>query len=231
MVHRDIKPANLFLVNPPRTGKALPNSQEASARTGAEPTVKILDWGLARLVGSRVENSAQQVETSVTIVREQAQLAGSADYIAPEQSRDASLVDIRADIYSMGCTFFFFLSGRPPFAGNSLMEKLLQHRDAPPPPVQQFRPEVPDELADIVARMMAKKPEDRFSIPLLVVGALRRFTTGQCANGIPARPGSWLNLTRPASSPSINRPASATDLPRPAISNDRPGGSGLHRRS
>ncbi|MFQ3592983.1 MAG: protein kinase, partial [Gemmataceae bacterium] len=103
LVHRDIKPANLFLIHPP-----LPNG-----RKGPEPVVKILDWGLARCIPA-------EGETVLEHEGEKGRLIGTADYIAPEQIEDATLVDIRADIYSMGCVLYFLLTGQPPFRGNSL---------------------------------------------------------------------------------------------------------------
>ena len=92
-------------------------------------------------------------------------LIGTADYIAPEQAQDATLVDTRADIYSLGCVLYFLLTGRPPFAGPSLIQKLLQHQEEPPPPVKAVRPDVPDELNAVVLRMMAKDPASASRFP------------------------------------------------------------------
>lgn len=165
LVHRDIKPANLFLLHPP-----LPTAP--GSRRGPDPVVKVLDWGLARLLPGPGEQAAS---TSHDTDTEKGMLIGTADYIAPEQARDASVVDVRADIYSLGCTFYYLLTGRPPFPGPSLMQKLMQHQQREPEPIQAIRPDVPPELAAVIQRMMAKKPEDRFQIPLLVVAPLRRF--------------------------------------------------------
>jgi serine/threonine-protein kinase len=165
LVHRDIKPPNLFLIHPPQS-----DGNGAARRPDA--VVKILDWGLARIHPVPGEGSAHGT------LREKGALIGTADYIAPEQARDASLVDTRADVYSLGCTFYYLLTGRPPFPGPALMQKLMQHQVSEPEPLRQRRPDVPEELAGIVQRMMAKRPEDRFQIPLLVVAALRRFCPG-----------------------------------------------------
>ncbi len=233
LVHRDVKPANLFLLNPP-----LPDAVADARRRSAEPTVKVLDWGLARLrpaEGDAAESSVFDLDA------EKGLLIGTADYIAPEQAQDATLVDTRADIYSLGCVLFYLLTGRPPFAGPSLMQKLLQHQEEPPPSVQALRSDVPDELNALLLRMMAKQPEERIQIPLLVAAALRRFCTGIGMAGLAAtvggaalrpsssgsllrplsnariqRPGSTAALSRPATAPALGRPASAGDVSRPA---------------
>jgi serine/threonine protein kinase len=181
LVHRDIKPANLFL--------ALPDGEAITARRTSDSVVKILDWGLARIRpdAGRVFDSA-----GVDLDAEKGVLIGTADYIAPEQARDPCLVDIRADIYSLGCTLYFLLAGQPPFHGGSFMQKLLQHQAAERPDIREVRPDVPDELAAIVQRMMAHRPEDRYAIPLLGAAALRPFTLAAAA--------------RPSSSPMIVRP-------------------------
>ena len=187
LVHRDIKPANLFWINAPTSSGA------AARRGGSDAMVKILDWGLARL---RPDAGASGGPSALDMDTEKGMLIGTVDYIAPEQARDPCLVDIRADIYSLGCTLYFLLTGQPPFRGNSLMQKLLQHQDAERPQVRDLRPDVPEELATVVQRMMAKRPEDRDQIPLLVVAPLRRYVNGSglvrlisAANGA-ARPGS-----------------------------------------
>ena len=101
MVHRDIKPANLIL-----------------ARAGPRPVVKVLDFGLAKV------SSEGRVDTSLT---REGQMLGTPDYIAPEQIRDAQSADIRADIYSLGCTFYYLLTGAPPFSGNNLWDLYQAH--------------------------------------------------------------------------------------------------------
>src|SRR5262249_47781079 len=140
-----------------------------------ESVVKILDWGLARVrlaPGEKADQLAEELEA------EKGALIGTADYIAPEQARDPTIVDIRGDIYSLGCAFYFLLTARPPFKGPSLMQKLLQHQQEPPPDVRAERPDVPEDLARILQRMMAKSPEDRFQIPLLLVAPLRHYCPG-----------------------------------------------------
>src|SRR5207248_2906 len=147
LVHRDIKPANLFLITPPGHDTPVPG---IAWKRPADPVIKILDWGLARLQGGA------EGPDCVSAGTEEGMLVGTADYIAPEQARDPRLVDIRADIYSLGCTFYFLLSGQPPFPGSSLMQKLMQHQQAEPAPIQSLRADIPDELAAIVKKMLSK---------------------------------------------------------------------------
>lgn len=163
LVHRDIKPANMFLVMPP--GQTDVNDPVKWAQVGA--LVKILDWGLADM---RMPAATGKQEAANTLMREET--IGTADYLAPEQAVDATTVDIRADIYSLGCSFYYLLSGQPPFAGGSLLAKLLKHREAPPPSIQEKRPEVPATVPAILHKMMAKKPEDRYRTPASVAAAL-----------------------------------------------------------
>jgi serine/threonine-protein kinase len=89
-------------------------------------------------------------------------VVGTPDYMAPEQAKNSSAVDHRADLYSLGCALYFLLTGKPPFPASSPIEKIFKHQLDPPPPLQLARPDVPAELARIVARLMAKKPEDRY---------------------------------------------------------------------
>src|SRR5438132_391219 len=122
LVHRDIKPANLYLIHPPGHDAPTPG---ITWKRPADPVIKILDWGLARLQQPTGEGHPSE---PCATKQEEGMLIGTADYIAPEQARDPHLVDIRADIYSLGCTFYYLLTGQPPFTGNSLMQKLMQHQ-------------------------------------------------------------------------------------------------------
>ncbi len=136
VVHRDIKPSNV-LITP--DGRA-----------------KLIDMGLARL--RRLSTSdADLTASGVTL--------GTFDYISPEQARDPRLADVRSDIYSLGCTFFYTLASRPPFPEGTVLQKLLQHQGDQPPRIQDIRPELPEETDRILGKMLAKDPRNRYQEP------------------------------------------------------------------
>jgi WD40 repeat protein len=147
MIHRDIKPHNLM-------------------RT-PDGTVKILDFGLARLVAEA--GSGQGGVTGQGI------LLGTVDYLAPEQADDARQADIRSDIYSLGCTLYHLLSGRPPFPQGTVVQKIMAHTQRDPLPLDELRPDLPPGLARVVSRLMAKSPDDRYQTPAEVCEALAPF--------------------------------------------------------
>jgi serine/threonine protein kinase len=151
LVHRDIKPANLIVSNP-------------SASDGG--SVKLLDLGLARLSQSDAEGG---LATSLT---EPGLFLGTVDYVAPEQAVNSRNADIRSDLYSLGCTFFFMLTGRPPFPGETLLEKLDKHRFEPPPSIERLRADLPSGVADVIRKLLAKKPADRFQTPADLAAAV-----------------------------------------------------------
>jgi serine/threonine-protein kinase len=123
--------------------------------------VKILDFGLALLA-----RSAGDAETEAGVI------VGTPDYMAPEQANDAHAADIRADIYSLGCTLYELLSGRPPFPGGGLLDKLRRQAAEEPTPLAQLRPDLPAALVGVVAQMMAKDPARRYQTPAEVASAL-----------------------------------------------------------
>jgi serine/threonine-protein kinase len=165
-VHRDIKPAHLFLVMPNEPG----TPSEAPPELPVGAVVKVLDWGLADM---RPPVMAVRHEEVAAPAPEEP--IGTADYLAPEQATEASKADIRADIYSLGCTFYHLLTGNPPFPGGSLLQKILKHREAPPPPLAEQRPTVPPGVVAVVQKMLAKKPEERYRTPGLIAVALKHF--------------------------------------------------------
>ncbi len=150
MVHRDLKPQNMMLTP---TGK-----------------LKILDFGLAKI--------ASEQRAGAGLTRDNA-LMGTPHYLAPEQALDAARADIRADIYSLGCTLYCLLSGSPPFNGDTEMKVLLAHQNDTPRPLCEVNREVPRELSDLVDRMLAKNPDDRPQTPKEVAEALLPFAKGE----------------------------------------------------
>jgi serine/threonine-protein kinase len=181
MVHRDIKPSNLMLV-------------------GGANQIKVLDMGLARL------DRGDDDKTDASALTQEGAVMGTPDFLAPEQALDAHRVDIRADIYSLGCSLYYLLAGQPPFPGGALGEKLLKHQLQKPKPLRELRPEVPAALAEVLDRAMAKKPEDRFQTPGELATALLPFSKVSAASAA--------QLTRPPAAP--KPPASDTDTPHPS---------------
>jgi serine/threonine protein kinase len=171
-VHRDIKPVNLFLTSLPVEVAAEPVYGSPAPFQEGPPLIKILDWGLAS-----VTRSADEVQ----VADENGQaysVVGTADYLSPEQAANPHGVDIRGDIYSLGCTLYFLLTGQTPFDGTTVMQKIMQHQSVEPVPVEKLNPEVPPALAAIIRRMMAKKPEARFQTPAAVAIALKPLCRG-----------------------------------------------------
>ncbi len=158
LVHRDMKPGNLMLSYSYKKSKA---------------TVKILDFGLARVTREG------KVDLRLT---SEGQALGTPDYIAPEQIVDATTADIRADIYSLGGTLYHLLTGRPPFQASSLYDMYQAHMSRDADPLNFVRPEVPAELAALVAKMMAKDVGRRFQEPKEVAEALGPFFKRAGAN-------------------------------------------------
>ena len=155
-VHRDIKPLNLLVTR-------------AGPKTTLE-CVKILDLGLAR-ASEPVEGSQTN---QLTVIGSGDVMQGTPDYMAPEQAMDFHSADIRSDIYSLGCTLFYLLAGNPPFPAGTLAEKLLRHQQSEVP-IDGLRPDLPEGLADVVRKMMAKNAEDRYQAPEEVEEALAPF--------------------------------------------------------
>ena len=196
LVHRDIKPSNLMLT---RQGQ-----------------VKILDLGLA-LLGPHQATDNELTSNGLAM--------GTPDYIAPEQAGDSHRVDIRADIYSLGCTLYHLLTGRAPFSGPSYktpFEKVIAHARDTAPAVRASRPEVSSQLSAVVERMMAKDPAARFSTPAEVAAALAPFAvrcdlgrllaTATATNPVPAES----EQSAMGTSPHVSSAFTGTDPNRPS---------------
>jgi serine/threonine protein kinase len=162
LVHRDVKPSNLLLTS---AGQ-----------------VKLLDLGLARL---REDQPAGDDLTATGAI------LGTPDYMAPEQWDNTHAVDIRADVYSLGCTLYHLLTARPPFSGpehSSTARKMKAHTEAPAPPVRDRRPEVPEGLAAILERLLAKDPARRYATPTEVSAALAPYAAESGPVSVRPRP-------------------------------------------
>jgi len=143
IVHRDIKPSNILI--------------------GQDSKIKLVDMGLAR--SENLDLSEDMTASGVTL--------GTFDYISPEQAKDPRDADLRSDIYSLGCTLYFMLTGSPPYPGGTMLQKLLSHGNAPPPDARALRPEVSDHLVAVIQKMLAKSPADRYQTGFDLVADLR----------------------------------------------------------
>jgi serine/threonine protein kinase len=164
LVHRDIKPGNLLV--------------------DLFGNIKVLDMGLARFVADDKDDLS---------LRHDEAILGTADYLAPEQAINSRLADTRSDIYGLGCTLYFCLAGKPPFADGTTARKLVLHQTAEPKPLSEFRSDVPEEVVAVLRKCMAKKPEDRYQTPAELERAIAELSIH---SGDTAVPFSELTLTK-----------------------------------
>lgn len=181
-VHRDVKPANMMLT---------PGVAEGKPDTTWDSTVKILDIGLGReLFDEDVPEG--QLETQLT---QEGAVLGTPDYLAPEQAKDARSVDIRADIYSVGCVLYHCIAGRPPFSDTNIMTQMVKHATEKPAPLSTFVENPPPGFQQVMDRFLAKSPGDRFQTPAEASAALKPFATdGSPVSGLNVVPAyqNWL---------------------------------------
>jgi len=183
MIHCDVKPSNLLL--------------------SAQGTVKIADLGVARLTAGSEDSSG----------RKEGKVLGTVDYLAPEQAVKGSDFDHRVDIYSLGCTLYYLLTGRPPFAEGTLAQRIVKHQTQEPPKILDLRPDVHKDLVDICRKMMAKDPDDRFQS----VEEVGRLLAVEWRRPKPKR--------SRAASPNLSQAADkAADQSPPSINVDAPSG-------
>jgi len=160
LIHRDVKPENLIV--------------------DRQGVLKVMDLGLARFF----EKDEEQQLT----VHQDDRVLGTANYCSPEQAVDSHFVDARTDIYSLGCTFYYLLTGQPPFNTGTLAQRLMAHQSKDPPPIESKRPDVPTELNQILLRMMAKVPANRYQTVAEVAQALDAFTHSKAGIAAATRP-------------------------------------------
>jgi serine/threonine-protein kinase len=160
MVHRDIKPANILV-------------QRRGQSDNVPGLVKLSDFGLARL---HTPNAPGGVSHHAgTILTRDNTVMGTPDFLSPEQARSLHKTDIRSDIYSLGCTFYYLLTGKVPFPGGTALEKLIRHTTETPEPLAKFRSDVPEGVTAVLSKMLAKHPSQRYQTPTELATALEPF--------------------------------------------------------
>lgn len=190
LIHRDIKPGNVLV-----------------DRAGV---VKVLDMGLARFFHDEDDLLTKKYDENVL---------GTADYLAPEQALDSHSVDIRADIYSLGGTFYYLLTGSPPFPEGTIAQKLLWHQTRETRPVRSIRPDIPEALSRIIETMMRKEPERRFQSPVDVIAALAPWVQ----TPIPPPTEQEIPTISAAAGKQLNVPRQTHDIRRSSVIGSLPG--------
>jgi len=195
LIHRDVKPANLLV--------------------DQKNVVKVLDLGLARFT--------DESKASLTVAFDE-NVLGTADYLAPEQALNSHGVDARADIYGLGCSLYFLLTGHPPFQGGTLPQRLMMHQKQPPPSIRLDRPDAPDDLVDICMKMLAKNPNNRYQSAAEVAEVLALWLArhGQTVEPGSSGGSSSARLVGAVSGEIAGRPSSVPPLPRPAKGSSLP---------
>ncbi|MBX9678073.1 MAG: serine/threonine protein kinase [Gemmataceae bacterium] len=194
VVHRDIKPSNLLV--------------SKSASPEQTPVVKILDFGLARFA-SEQDNANRLTQFN--------KILGTVDYIAPEQIDNARGADIRSDIYSLGCTLYYLLAAKPPFPGADLVAKLTARISGTLPRIREVRPEAPAGLEEVMVKMMARLPDDRYQTPNEVAAALASLSKATNAEMKPVSSGQVLLAKVVAPTTGLPVPSAAVLIAKPVM--------------
>ncbi|QGQ22043.1 protein kinase [Gimesia benthica] len=185
IIHRDIKPSNMLLDN--------------------NGTIKILDMGLARIDEVDEENPATALTQSGSVM-------GTVDYMSPEQAQSTHTADNRSDIYSLGCTLYYLLTGNSVYGGQTVVNRILAHRDQPIPSLTSANVQVPPSVDAIYQKMIAKLPEDRFQSMQAVIDAIEKCDLLNPASTMNSKPSDpelqkFLQSQKGESSPTIVMPA------------------------
>ena len=203
LVHRDVKPGNLLV--------------------DQQGVVKVLDLGLARF--------AEVAEEQPLTVTHDERVLGTADYLSPEQAIDSHAVDSRADVYSLGCSIYFALTGRPPFKDGSLAQRLMAHQMKDAPPISESRPEIEEteqgrELTAIIRRMMAREPDQRYQTMADVARTLEGWLPSVAQSSPPAvpvvAPPVAVPVARPVTAPPVAQPVAQPPVAHPVSPAGKP---------
>jgi serine/threonine protein kinase len=205
LIHRDIKPANLLV--------------------DGSNVVKILDLGLALF-------SSDDDKASLTIAHNE-NVLGTADYLSPEQALNSHKVDLRADVYSLGCTLYYLLTGHPPFPEGTLAQRIAKHQSQMPTSIKGDRPDAPDAIINICLKMMQKKPPNRYQSAREVADALYAFINDRGTAGSDGDSGVKLAAGDSSPSRAVKNGGSSRRLPPPrrGDSGRIPNGSDSGKRS
>lgn len=179
LVHRDIKPSNLLVTKGPAPLVHASGGDGEAALPAIRPAmIKVIDFGLARLEPHGHHAEERRITRIGTVM-------GTPDFISPEQVADTHAADTRSDLYSLGCTFYYLLTGRVPFPGGALIDKLRRHESSEPLAVEKVRSEVPARLGGVIRKLMAKKPEQRYQTPQALADDLEGFLQAGIKLGAP----------------------------------------------